>query len=99
MRANLAQLQEIYSERVPYEIEQKSDNSELIIFSLVFTDLFEIALESGCVTKMSEEELTLFYDFVNYEDGLYDDVYVQALDGWIMNVMNGVENPIIEGCK
>lgn len=97
--ASIAELQTIYSERDPYVEEVRLDNAGLVVFDSVFIDLVVQGFTTDCVQEMSEDELDLLYKFIEYEDGLYDDKYVQALDVWLVNLVNGVDNPVIEGCK
>ena len=99
IQATIPELQEIYSERAPYVIEQRLDNDELIIFDEVFIKLVLFSFMSGCVNALSEDELDLLYNFIDYEDGLYTDKASIALDKWFANLANSVENPKIEGCS
>ena len=97
--ASIDELQTIYSERDPYVEETRLDNAGLVIFDDVFINLVIIGFSTNCLNEMSEDELDLLYKFIDYEDGTYTDKYVIALDVWLVNLVNGIENPIIEGCS
>ena len=99
IHASMEELQEIYSERAPYIIEQRLGNPELIVFDSVFINLVLDSFMSGCVNAFSEDELDLLYNFIDFEDGTYSDVSVIALDVWLANLANSIENPKIEGCS
>lgn len=99
IKATIAQLQTIYSERDPYSEETRLDNAGLVVFDPIFIDLVILAFSTDCVAQMSEDELDLLYKFIDYENAIYDDKYVQALDIWLTNITNSVENPTIQGCN
>lgn len=96
--ATIEELQTIYSERDPYSEETRLDNAGLVVFDPLYIDLVVKAFDTDCVAEMSEDELDLLYKFIDYENGTYDDKYVQALDVWLVNMANNIENPTIEGC-
>ncbi|MGE4396056.1 MAG: hypothetical protein AB7D34_01225 [Sulfurimonas sp.] len=98
IRATIADLQIIYSERDPYSEETRLDNAGLVVFDPIFIELVILAFSTDCVAQMSEDEIDLLYKFIDYENGTYDDKYVQALDIWLSNLVNSIENPTLEGC-
>lgn len=97
-RASIPELQEYYSERDPYIEETRLENAGLVVFDPIYIDLVIKAFDTDCVAEMSEDELDLLYRFIDFENGTYDDKYVQALDVWLVNLVNNVENPTIQGC-
>lgn len=97
--ATLAELLTIYSEREPFVIEHRLGDAALIIFDDVFISLVLLAFSTNCLNQMGETELELFNNFIDYEDGTFSDVNVIALDVWLANLANSVENPKIEGCS
>ena len=99
IEATIAQMQTIYSERDPYVEEVRLDTDGLVVFDQVFIDLVIKGFSTNCVQEMSEDELDLLYKFIEFEDGTYTDKYVEALDVWLVNLVNGIENPVIEGCS
>ena len=99
MRAKLAELQTIYSEREPYIYVQKLGAENLIVFDSVFIELLMLAFDTDCIAEMSEFEFELLSNFVAFEDGTYDDSIVQALDNWLVNTVHEIDNPTIEECN
>lgn len=98
IRATNYELITIYSEREPYVIEKRLGNSNLVVFDDVFMSLILFAFETDCLSEMGERELNLFTSFIDYQDGLFSDVYSIVLDLWLSNLVNNIENPKIEGC-
>ena len=98
IKPTLAELQTIYSERDPYVIEQRLGDAELVVFDSVFISLVLLAFSTDCVSQMSEDELDLFYNYIEYENGNYTDTYVMALSVWLANIMNNIQNPKIKEC-
>ncbi len=94
----LADAQTVYSERDPYVEESRLDDASKVIFDDTFIDLLIKGFTTDCINEMSEDEQALLFEFIDYEDGLYTDKYVIALDSWLINMVNGVDNPKIEGC-
>ena len=94
----LAEAQTVYSERSPYVEVPTLQNSTQVIFDQVFIDLYRKALSTDCVDDMSEWELQFLYEFIDYQNGIYDDKFVQALDLWTMNELNCIPNPTIGQC-
>lgn len=99
VRADIAELQEIYSERDPYIEEVRLDNSGVVIFDSVFINLLRKGLATNCISDMSSDELDFLYEFIAYENGTYEDKYVIALDQWLINLVNCNPNPVIAGCS
>jgi len=94
-----AYLQQIYAERDPY-FEEFRLSGNTIIFDEVFIRLCEEAFDTGCLKKMSGDELALFKEFIKYQDGDLASVPtdVVALDTWFTNMINGVDNPQLSTC-
>lgn len=95
----LAFLQGVYSERDPFIEEVRLDDSGVVIFDDTFIRLLRKGLATNCVSDMSEDELELLYEFIDFENAIYDDKYVRALDQWLVNLFNCDANPVIAGCS
>jgi hypothetical protein len=91
-------LQGIYSERDPYIEEVRLDTAGKVIFDPIFINLVRKGFSTDCISDMSEDEQQFLFEFIDYQDGTYTDKYVIALDQWLMNIINCVPNPTINGC-
>lgn len=96
---NIDALKAIYSEREAYVVERRFGNEDgIIIFDQTYIDLLMRAFDTGCMAAMSSDEVKLTDNFVNYEDAIYEDAYVIALDIWLSNLVNEIENKTIGEC-
>jgi len=93
------QLQGVYSERDPYIEEVRLDDAGIVIFDETFIGLLRKGFSTNCVIDMSEDEQQLLFEFIDYQNGTYDDKYVTALDQWLVNLVNCTPNPVIAGCS
>jgi len=92
-------LQEIYSQRSPYVEKSTLSNREQIIFDDNFIELLDRSFLTDCVSDMNEKELDLLYLFIAFQDGVYENKYVVALDQWLVNIANSVDNPKLGRCS
>ena len=99
VRADNTELQGIYSERDPFIEEARLDDAGVVIFDGRFIDLLRKGLSTNCISDMSSNETELLYEFIDYQNGTYEDKYVVALDQWLVNIVNCTPNPVIAGCS
>jgi hypothetical protein len=95
---------EVFGENTPYILENRLEGP-IVIFNDHFIRTLREALSTGCMAKMSAKEVSLFREFVRYQNGSsYRDItqdsdrILSALNQWVVDLWSCEETPIVNGC-
>lgn len=92
-------LQTLFSERQPYVVQQRL-GEPITIFTDVFIRVLRESFTTGCMVKMSEEEVALVNDLIEYQNtGVNTLEATINLDEWLVKLVNCEELPNTNDCS
>lgn len=94
----LDQLQDVYRERSPYTIMESTSGS-VFVFNYSYITLLREALTNGCMVNMSTAEKNMTYGFISYQNGGDATPALVALDKWMVNLVDCIDNPSLADCE
>jgi len=89
----------LFSENVPYTIEYRLGEKKVYIFQDHFIRGILEAFTTDCMEKLNKSERQMLEKFIQYEDNrVFRDITsseneaMAALDKWLFNLANGIDN-------